>query len=137
MILFGRNLRKRRNLLNLRKTKIMNLDKGYIRIEDNERKRRKIRASLTTSANHILGICEHIRYIYDSVFEIKDKILKEKITEQLVDALIMGKKMGGRLSYYYKKYNDKSGHKGTNINMLGRNNRRRRMRRERFNVHKV
>jgi hypothetical protein len=111
------------------------MDKGYIRIEDNERKRRQFRTSLTTSVSHILGICEHLRYIYDSVFEIKDEALKEKITEQLVDALIMGKKMGGRLSYYHKKYNDQSGHKGVNINMLGRNNRRRKMRRERFNVH--
>ena len=115
----------------------MNMDKGYIRIEDNEKIRAGYRISLTCSANYILGICEHLRYVYDSVWEIKDEALKEKLTEQLVDTLIMAKKIAGRLLWYSKKYGDTTGHKGTNINKVGGNNKRRRWRRERFNEHKV
>ena len=111
----------------------MNLDKGYIRVEDNEKIRKGYRESLTKSANYIYGICEHIRYIYDSVWELPEGPLKEKLTEQLVDALIMGKKIAGRLLWYSKKYDDKSGHLGKNIPRVGDNNKRRRWRRERFN----
>jgi hypothetical protein len=113
----------------------MNYDKGYIRIEDDEKRRTQYRNSLMYSTNYILGICEHIRFIYDSVCELPNTPenipIKEKLTEQLVDALIMGKKMGGRLVFYKKAYGDPTGHSGTHINRLGNNGARRRMRRAR------
>lgn len=77
-----------------------------------------VKESLTREANRELGICEQIRQVYDSVYELPEGKLKEEITEKLVDALIMAKKMGDRLTYYHKKYNDTTGHDGKNIKQL-------------------
>ena len=93
----------------------MNYDKGYLRIFDGEHFRRRIRISLIRGVNYRLGICEQLRCIYDTVTEFPDGPAKEKITEQLVDALIMGKRMTERLVYYKTKYNDTTGHGGKNL----------------------
>jgi len=69
-------------------------------------------------------ICEVFRLIYDEVHEMPDN---EKITELLVDGIIMGYKMHTRLKYYFKKYGDKTGGKGIKLEkMTGSYNRRRR-----------
>lgn len=93
--------------------------------------RNKAKFSLIKKINTVLGICEQLRLIYDNVCFIKDEKLKEKITVQLITALIMAKKMSDRLSYYHKTYNDKTGHNAKNLISLERNKRRVKMRRER------
>jgi hypothetical protein len=107
----------------------MNTTKGYIRIEDDERKRKKFRFSLMYKTNFRLGICEQLRFICDSVLELPDSPLREKILEQLIDALIMGKKIVDRLSWYAKTYPNDKGHKGKNIVSLSNNKKRFLMRR--------
>lgn len=102
----------------------MNTTRGYIIIEEDEAIRSKHRRSLTRKTGAGLGICEQLRFTYDSVHELPDSELKEQITEQLVDALIMAKKMQDRLSYYYKTYKDTTGHAGKNINYLQNNSER-------------
>jgi NTP pyrophosphatase (non-canonical NTP hydrolase) len=77
--------------------------------------RESAKDSLTREANRELGICEQIRQVYDSVYKMTDEKLKEEITEKLIDALIMAKKMGDRLTYYYEKTHETSGHLGTNL----------------------
>ena len=79
---------------------------------ESNRQRRVVKISLITKANTAMGICEKLREIYD---EVVDMPHNEKITELLVDAFIMGKKMQDRLTYYKKTYNDKTGHNGRNI----------------------
>jgi len=63
--------------------------------------------------------------------KIHDSELREEITEKLVDALLMAKKMGRRLSYYFKTYHDMTGHQGKNIIMQQHNRTRMHIRRER------
>lgn len=110
----------------------MNTDKGYIRIEDNERVRQKHKNSLIRQTSAGLGICEHLRFIYDTVAEADiDDATREKLTDQLVDALIMAKKMNKRLVYYYRTYQDKTGTNGSKFNRLQANTSRIRMRRNR------
>ena len=77
--------------------------------------REGVKESLMKEANRDLGICEQIRQVYDSVYKMPNGELKEEITEKLVDALIMAKKMGDRLTYYYKKTHDTSGHLGSKL----------------------
>lgn len=77
--------------------------------------REGVRESLMRGVNKDLGICEQIRQVYDSVYKMPNGELKEEITEKLVDALIMAKKMGDRLTYYYKKTHDTTGHLGTTL----------------------
>ena len=39
-----------------------------------------------------MTICEQLRRVYDSVYPMRDKKLKEEITEKLVDAFTTAKK---------------------------------------------
>jgi hypothetical protein len=109
----------------------MNTDKGYIIVFDDEKLRLKYRTSLIRQTNTVLGICEQLRFTYDSIIDMKDVPLKERLTEQLTDVLIMAKKMDKRLNYYYKKYSDTSGHNASRLVRLQHNSRRIRMRRVR------
>lgn len=77
--------------------------------------RQGVKDSLIREANRELNICEQLRCVYDSVHELPDGKLKEEITEKLVDALIMAKKMGDRLTYYSKTYRDTTGHGGKGL----------------------
>jgi hypothetical protein len=52
-----------------------------------------------------MTICEKLRTIYDEL----EGPGKESITEKLIDALIMAKKMKRRLEYYHKTYKDTTG----------------------------
>jgi len=93
--------------------------------------RSQIKNSLIHSVNTQLGICEQLRNTYDSIVKIQDERLRNEITEKLVDALIMAKKMGKRLSYYYKTYHDTTGHVGKNLIMQQHNRTRFQIRRSR------
>jgi hypothetical protein len=81
----------------------------------NTNDRQAIKNSLIRESNRELTICEQLRRVYDSVDSIKNQKLKKEITEKLVDAFLMAKKMGERLTYYYEKYHDETGRQGENI----------------------
>ena len=50
------------------------------------------RNTLIRGANSVQGICETLRLTYDLICDLPDKELKEKITERLVEAMVMAKK---------------------------------------------
>lgn len=77
--------------------------------------REEFRQSLTRGANREMGICEKMRFIYDSVYELPESPQKTVITEGLIDAMIMAKKMFDRFAYYVKTYNDSTGHQGKHL----------------------
>jgi hypothetical protein len=60
-------------------------------------------------------ICEKLREIYDCVYELPDGKIKDSLTDHLVDAFIMAKKMSARLGYYKTTYNDTTGSGGRNL----------------------
>ena len=76
------------------------------------RTRRYAKKNLITGTNNKKHICETLRLIYDEIHDLPDN---EDVTELLVDALIMAKKMQERLSYYQKTYNDNTGNKAEDI----------------------
>lgn len=80
--------------------------------------RKRIRKSLIWGANSKQDICETLRFVYDSVYKIEDKELKEQITQRLIDAMIMGKRMADRLWYYKLTYGDTTGKSGNDIGIL-------------------
>lgn len=77
--------------------------------------REAVRINLIRGINRQLGICEQLRIIYDSVHKLSEAELKQKITDGLVEAMIMAKKMGDRLQYYHDITHDKTGHAGINL----------------------
>ena len=77
--------------------------------------REEIKESLTKGISKEMGICETIRYVYDLVYELPDGEAKTQMTEKLIDALWMAKKMGNRIEYYYRTYRDKSGSWGEHL----------------------
>lgn len=104
---------------------------GYTTATIDTNTRKSIRKEIITGANQYLGICEQLRFIYDSVEQLPDSDIKEMIIEQLVDAYDMGKKMSARLVYYSKHFKDDTGHKGKNIIWLNRSRARLNIRRKR------
>jgi len=77
--------------------------------------REDARDSLMYHANNKKHICETLRMIYDFVYIMPESPSKKRMTELLVDAMLMGKKMQDRLSYYQKTYKDNTGNKAENI----------------------
>lgn len=71
--------------------------------------------NLKYHTNNKKHICETLRLIYDYVYELPDGKSKESMTELLIDAITMAKKMQDRLSYYQKTYKDNTGNKGDTI----------------------
>ena len=53
--------------------------------------------------------------VYDDIHDLPDKAKVERMRENLVDAVIMAKKMAERLDYYYKTYADKTGNQGKKL----------------------
>jgi hypothetical protein len=90
--------------------------------------RNKSRRSLMYQTNAILGICEQLRFIYDDVYTLPEGDVKYRMTERLVDAIAMAKRMMDRLNYLTKKYHDTTGHGGKNLIVLQNNHKRIRMR---------
>lgn len=72
-------------------------------------------AQLKYHTNNKKHICETIRLIYDYVYELPDGDAKESMTELLIDAITMAKKMQDRLVYYQKTYHDDTGNKAVTI----------------------
>ena len=97
-------------------------------IEKDPVARNKSRRSLMYQTNAILGICEQLRFIYDDVYTLPEGDVKYRMTERLVDAIAMAKRMMDRLNYLTKKYQDTTGHKGKNLIVLQNNHKRIRMR---------
>jgi hypothetical protein len=69
-------------------------------------------------ANHHVCICETLRFIYDEVESLEDGERKQRMTELLIDALIMAKKIADRLGYYYKTYGDSTGTMGKELPLI-------------------
>lgn len=76
------------------------------------RQRHYAKKSLITGTNNKKHICETLRLIYDEIHNLPNN---ETITELLIDAMIMAKKMQNRLSYYQKTYKDNTGNKAVDI----------------------
>lgn len=93
-----------------------------------------IKNSLMRNANREIGICETIREVYDYVYNLPDSELKTNITEKLIDALTMAKKMGDRLTYYYKLTNDTTGNIGGNLKQIDKKEFHRTLRRRRKRI---
>lgn len=91
-----------------------------------------IRKQLMREANVYKCICETLRLIYDDVYYWRSKDRKDRVTELLIDAMIMAKKMASRLSYYKEKYKEQSGSSGSSIPMLTDNKQRMLMRKQRW-----
>ncbi len=89
------------------------------------------RDSLIKCANPKKTICETLRLIYDEVYKMRKDERRDKITELLVDATMMAKRMNERLRYYRKTYNDESGKNASNIGDLPGELERRNLRRRR------
>lgn len=76
------------------------------------KERHYAKKSLITGTNNKKHICETLRLIYDEIHGLEGS---EVITELLVDAMVMAKKMQNRLSYYQKTYKDNTGNKAIDI----------------------
>src|SRR3990167_6212432 len=95
--------------------------------------REDVKRSLLSKMNLVKGICETLRLIYDEIDNLENKEKKNRVTELLIDAFIMAKKMDDRLGYYKTTYGDTTGHSGRNLEKmtgLGRRFILRRSRRE-------
>lgn len=88
---------------------------GFVVAEKNEEVRRVVKESLTKEASRLLTICEQLRFMYDSVCQVQDEELRNLMTEQLIDAMNMAKKMDSRLSHYKRLNGDRKGHAGGNL----------------------
>ena len=93
---------------------------GFTLSEKDEVAREITKQSLVFEVSKRLTICEELRFIFDAVNQIKDnEVIKWTITEQLIDAMIMAKKMDSRLGEYRKAEQRKPGHRGRNLLRLG------------------
>lgn len=104
---------------------------GYITAEPNQKLRETLREALMTGASRHLTICEQLRFIYDTVYRLPEGEHKEDLTEKLVDALNMAKKMNSRLAKYKRQYNDPKGSAGSNLIVLEHTDERAAIRNER------
>lgn len=73
------------------------------------------RESLIKYANTHESICETLREIYDIIHKAPDSEIKRLITDKLIDAMIMGKKMQDRLYYYRDNFITPTGNNGKNL----------------------
>ena len=83
--------------------------------EEQLQERKETRDRLIRYTHHTMSICEKLRTIYDDVADYPDKELKEKITEKLIDCLIMTKNIATRFAYYRDTYHDKTGSQGKHL----------------------
>ncbi len=88
---------------------------GYTISETNEVTRKAILHTMAKDAHDYLTICEQLRYIYDTVYDLTDEDVKSDLTEKLIDAFAMAKKMNKRLVQYKRQYQDSTGHSGSNL----------------------
>lgn len=104
---------------------------GYVRAENDTAIRNAIRESLSKEGSSYLTICEQMRFMYDTIIQIKDEDIKNDLLEKLIDAFNMGKKMNARLAKYKADTNDKTGSAGSHLIKLNHTELRKKLRRER------
>ena len=83
----------------------------------NQEYRKEAKKQLIYGGARYKTICEVFRLLYDQIHNKKGK-WKDKMVELMVDGIIMGKSIHSRLKYYQRKYNDKTGKKGKNLEYL-------------------
>ena len=91
----------------------------------------RARRTLMYQANSHRCICETLRMVYDDIHDLPDKEKVDRMRENLVDAVLMAKKMAERLDYYYKTYADKTGKGGKKLVGLQNTNQKLKIRRAR------
>ena len=111
----------------------MNLP-GYAQPERDLETRQALWGSLTSEASRFLTICEQLRFIYDDVYQLPESKLKDDISEKLIEALNMGKKMNSRLHHYKRLHDDRTGSGGSHLLRLRKTDERRELRRQRETV---
>jgi hypothetical protein len=99
-----------------------------------DRTRKYAKKDLTYGINSHNCICEQLRMLYDEVYKLPDGARKDTMTELLIDAFIMGKKMADRLGYYKRTYVDATGNNGLNLSRIYGTNKRGKMRRKRGEI---
>lgn len=109
----------------------MNRLPGYDQPRINREDHDVLYASLATEASKSLTICEQLRFIYDTVHQLPGGEVKNDLTEKLIVAFDMGKKMNARLAHYKREYVDKTGHRGKSLLQLSHRAERERERRMR------
>jgi hypothetical protein len=77
--------------------------------------RRMAKKRLLYHIDKRITICEVMRQVYDEIHDYPDKELVAKITEKLVDMMVMTKHIATRFAYFTSKYHDKTGTEGTNL----------------------
>ena len=77
--------------------------------------RESARDSMIRHSNSHACICETLRTVYDLIHEMPAGDVKTMMTERLLDAFIMAKKMQNRLRYYGETYKDKTGNNAKNL----------------------
>lgn len=88
---------------------------GFVIAEKDLETRRIAKEAFSHGASNYLTICEQIRFIYDTVYQLPDGEMKDDITEKLIDAFHMGKKMNSRLARYKKETGSVTGSAGSNL----------------------
>ncbi len=104
---------------------------GYVIAEKDQEVRRVVKQNLTQAASRHLTICEVLRFTYDTVDQLPDGEIKDDLTEKLIDAMNMGKKIMSRLAHYKRTMGDKTGSSGSGLIKLDHTRRRERIRSQR------
>lgn len=106
----------------------MNQMPGYKVAFPDSRLRKRTLQTLQTQAHYLLTICEQLRFIYDDVAQLPEGEIKDSLTEKLIDAMIMGKKINARLVEYKKEAGKHSGAGGAHLVRLSDMKERKRLR---------
>lgn len=104
---------------------------GYVVKEQDPKNRQILYEALAYDAGDRLTICELFRFMYDTVYDLPDGEIKNDLTEKLIDAMGMAKKMNARLAHYRRTYTDKTGRAGSSIMLIEHASKRKRIRRSR------
>lgn len=104
---------------------------GYVVAEKDPKRREYLRNTISTQASRHLTICEQLRFVYDDVAQLPKGELRDSLTEKLIDAINMGKKMNLRLVQYKKEAGKDSGSGGAHLISLDHTQKRKKLRGER------
>ena len=91
----------------------MNLP-GFATPPETPENKEALKTALTTGASEYLTICEQLRFIYDDVHNLPYEE-KQNLTEKLITAINMAKKMNARLAHYKRVIGDNTGSAGANL----------------------
>jgi hypothetical protein len=113
---------------------------GFVLPVERPLKMKQLEESLTIGASRTLTICELLRFMYDTVAQIEDEEIRTDLTNKLIIATNMAKKMDKRLGEYHNKMIADDtfvhvigmGHQGSDLIKLLSTKRRRRLRIERY-----